>query len=460
MADSGRKALSGSDPEVFGEEQQDGVDFQTSYQHEKGHPPFGKTGQCGKAGEIVAQSGSDIADGGQGDTERLVHVEAHREEQAGTEDDQHQVEEQKAEQTGDDRLRHGFVVEHDRQDGIGVDVPLHFVETGFEREDDASDFDIARSGARHGSRAHEQHQQELYAVVPAAELLGGESGRGDDGNDMENAVADSPAWCLVLQEEQQQGQQEAAAADNDQVPPEFLVLPDFVKVTGEHPVHQDKAGAGQEHEHGDDRFDIGGIPVADAGVAGGESARGHGREGVTQGIEPVHGTEGQQYGFGQCQTEIDEPHEFGRLSQARAQLFIDRTGDFCGEKLETAEFDHRHDGQRQQDNAHAAQPLDDAAPEQDGVGQGLHILQDGGSGSGESGHGFEEGVGVAAEGTVQLERYRTEQRKQYPDQGDNDKALVFADIRPGFPTGQGQGQTGRKSVAGRPEKYVEVVFMI
>jgi hypothetical protein len=100
-------------------------------------------------------------------------------------------------------------------------------------------------------------------------------------------------------------------------------------------------GPPREHEKDGDAVEQGAVPIAEAGVMGGEAAGPDRRVRMADGVEQAHtpGPKGQGAGGGQG--EVDQPEGAGRFGDARRQLFV--LGDPRGLRpieLHTADAQH------------------------------------------------------------------------------------------------------------------------
>ena len=186
------------------------------------------------------------------------------------------------------------------------------------------------------------------------------------------------------------------------------------------------------------------VEVADAGVVGGEAAQRDGREAVADGVEHAHA--GQPVGGGarDGEREVDVPQGLGGLGDARRQLgVLDRTGDLGAVEQHAADPEHGQHGDGEDDDAHAAQPLQQLAVEQHGVRQGVEAVQHRGAGGGETGEGLEDGVG---EGNPQPrhgpERQRAEEAEPRPEQHHDEEAVAHPQLLAVAAERQPQGGAG------------------
>ena len=83
--------------------------------------------------------------------------------------------------------------------------------------------------------------------------------------------------------------QQGENKDGQQIPTQLLVAPNHIEATREQEMVHGEVDARHQHEDNTDTLDIVGMEIADAGLMRAEAARSNGREGMTHGIELVHG---------------------------------------------------------------------------------------------------------------------------------------------------------------------------
>ena len=144
-------------------------------------------------------------------------------------------------------------------------------------------------------------------------------------------------------------------------------------------------------EEGDDVLHYGSeIAVV---VMGGKSTRSSRGEAVVDTAEQVHtGTPHSQHAQ-HGDTDVYHPYPLGVGTEARMKLGLDRSGGFCSEHLHTTAHKRRQKGYREEYNTKSAKPLRERTPKQNAVRQDIDIVYYRGTGSGESRHRLEEGIG-------------------------------------------------------------------
>ena len=172
---------------------------------------------------------------------------------------------------------------------------------------------------------------------------------------------------------------------------------------------------GDEHEHHQHELDGWRVEVRDAGVVGRESAQRHGREGMADGIEPAMPqslSDTMQAAVMPAYTS----HSALAVSVMRGVSFASFTGPGVSARyicMPPTPSSGRM-ATRQHDDAHAAQPVQRAAPQVHRVAAACRARDDGGAGGRQAGHGLEVGIGEAQVRDRQHQRQRGRCRHQHP----------------------------------------------
>jgi len=142
-------------------------------------------------------------------------------------------------------------------------------------------------------------------------------------------------------------------------------------------------------------------------------------------VPAVHAQEIQTAGTGSGENHVDDPQALGRLGDARRDLgVLHWTRGFGLEHAAAAETQQRQDGNGENDDAKAADPVHESSPEVDRQGQLIKSGQDRRTGRREARNGLKVGVRPGQSVDVQIQGQRTESRQQHPDQGDQQEALA------------------------------------
>ena len=183
----------------------------------------------------------------------------------------------------------------------------------------------------------------------------------------------------------------------------------------------------EEHEDGGGPLDRG-IVADHTVVAGGESARRDGAQRVTDGVEKGHALEVQQGYLGDGQDDVCQPHVFGGVGDSRTKFLVTHAGHLSAIELHAAEAEHRQDSDGEDDDSHTSEPLHQRSPEEDRVGHGGHVADDGSAGGGEARHGLKPCVRQFRQRAAEPERKHAEERIDHPDGRHDDVPFAFTDV--------------------------------
>ena len=157
---------------------------------------------------------------------------------------------------------------------------------------------------------------------------------------------------------------------------------------------QAEIDARDNHEEDGDRLHRGTGEVAKARVVGRKAADGHGGEGMANGVEWRHSREPVRQSASQRDAEVNQPQRLCGFGDAWPELrILDRSRRLGAVKLHAAHSQHRQHGNRQHDDAHAPQPLQELPIEQNGARQFVEPGDDGRPRGREPGERLEGGVG-------------------------------------------------------------------
>ena len=205
------------------------------------------------------------------------------------------------------------------------------------------------------------------------------------------------------------------------IPPQGQGLaPEGLEVQGE-------VDAPQEHEDGHHHIDVNALVIADGGVLGGKAAGGQGAEGVAEGVQEIHTPQQQEDGFGHREGHINLPEDHGGVFEAGFELIHRRPRHLGLVELHAAHPQEGEDGQAQDDDAQTAQPVGQAAPEEDARGHDFHVLDNRGPGGGEARGGLEDAVHQVGQDPGEIKRQSPEDAGCHPPHGGDGHAFPVAD---------------------------------
>ena len=132
-------------------------------------------------------------------------------------------------------------------------------------------------------------------------------------------------------------------------------------------------------------------------------------------------------------------------------VFVD-AGDFGFEQLRAAHAQHGQDGDGQDDDAHAAQPVHHVPPEIERRGERVEAGHDGGAGGGQAADGFKESIGVADVGEIKVKGQGGDGGKTQPEEEHQCEAVARAQFAVVFARGRPDGgRTGQRGQCGSGE---------
>ena len=272
---------------------------------------------------------------------------------------------------------------------------------------------------------------------PEHKVRRGKAGGGDNGRHLEEGVAQAVPYVLIDGHDIY-GDQRGGARHQQQEEPGLVALECLLEAALEQQKVQTKVQGEEQREDGDDNFG-GGISVgAHAEIAVGEATGSGGGEGVDQGIIQGQTADSQQNHLGQGEGEVHLVEDLGGLGLLGHQLGKDRAGGLrLGEVVRT-HTQRGDDGGDQHQHAHAAQPVGKGAPEEDAVGQGLDVGENGGAGGGEAGGGLKHAVNKGVEITGKIEGQAAYYAGEQPQQTHRYKALPYVEVPLGGQKRQGK----------------------
>ena len=132
---------------------------------------------------------------------------------------------------------------------------------------------------------------------------------------------------------------------------------------------------GRGHREDQDRIDHRAVEIGHTGILGRESARGAGRHGVTQRVEPVHARQLEHRG--REDPDVDHQQNLHDNLRTVAVVVLGHRREFHVGEHHLAAAHRGQDHQREHHHAHTADPRRGHAPELQSARQGLDVVQDG-----------------------------------------------------------------------------------
>ena len=208
--------------------------------------------------------------------------------------------------------------------------------------------------------------------------------------------------------------------------PQLLVLENALELAQQQQVIQAEIHAEQEHENGHDVLQVRAV-VGHAAVADGKAAGAGGAERDAEAVEQRHAAEQQKADAQHGQQHVQAVQDQRRLAQVRRQLADARPGAFRAHQVHArarALARLRHDGEQEHEDAHAAEPVAEAAPVEVAARKRLHVAEDRGARRRKAGDNLKQRVDVVRGLPAEAEGQRAEQREHDPRDARGRKALL------------------------------------
>ncbi len=148
---------------------------------------------------------------------------------------------------------------------------------------------------------------------------------------------------------------------------------------------------------------------------------------MADGVEKAHAPQGQQDRFQGGEKGVDLPQDLGGVPDSRRELVGRRAGRLGLVELHAADPQKGQDRQGEDDDPHAPQPLNEAPPEQQPLGNPFDVREDRRTGGGEAGNRFEKGVRERGELAAHVKRQGPEEPHGDPPEGHDGHPFPLAD---------------------------------
>ena len=191
---------------------------------------------------------------------------------------------------------------------------------------------------------------------------------------------------------------------------------------------QVEVDAEQQHEHTDHDLKIRVVVGTHAQRLVAEAAGARRAEGVNERVKQWHTARAEHDRLDNGHGEIDGVEDFGAVAQFARDLAAGRAGDLSAHQVHGAAVRHGQHRHRKNKNAHTADPVGKAAPEQDTVAQRLNIGQNRGAGGRKARNHLKKGVHKGRDLAGDDKGKRTENRQQHPDQRHDGQTVAGVDL--------------------------------
>ena len=373
-------------------------------------------------GTDLGEAGSDVVEGtGHGRENGLEVVALKYCDRQDRQEEQQHVSGQIDAHAVDGAPVHGLSVHGDVRDGAGMQVFLDLAVNGLAHDHDSGDLHTAAGTAGAGAAEHDQDEQGPGVLRPLVKVRRRETGRRDDRADLESRVMEG----------QKERREHAPDVDRDRddrecddakISLQLTHLQHFTEFSPDDEEVRVKVDAEHDDEHRDDALHQRGVAGA-AVIANAESACSGTAEGDAESVKQGHSRDQQEDDLRHGDAEVDGVQYFGGVFHARDEFADRRARALRPHQVHVVAAGHGKDRQDEDDDAHSADPVREAAPEQARVAEGLDIRQDTGSGRRKAGYGLKKRVRKAGNVLCDHERDRSQDTDDDPAQSDNDKSF-------------------------------------
>ena len=304
---------------------------------------------------------------------------------------------------------------------LRVQGGLKLLGQGLGQNEEAAHLHAAAGTARTGTNEH-KHDQNLFGESrPQVKVAAGKAGGGDDGTHLKRGLPQRLAEAVV-HTINIGGDDAHCHRDDHKVAPHLLAGSSAAKLAHEQQEVGVEVDAEQDHEDGHDPLDVG-RKAAKAVVAEAKAAGARRTKGGEQCLEQGHSANQQEHQFQHGEGKIDAVQNFSGRLHLGHQLIHLRAGAFRLHQVDVGAAGQRQQREQEHQNAHAADPVGEAAPEQDAPGQVLHGGQDAGTGGGEAGNGLKHGIHRVGNAAREHKGHRAHHTDEQPAERRGGKAL-------------------------------------
>ena len=266
---------------------------------------------------------------------------------------------------------------------LRVQGGLKLLGQGLGQNEEAAHLHAAAGTAGAGTNEHEHDQNLFREGRPQVKIAAGKAGGGDDGAHLKSGLPQRLAKAVV--HTINIGGDDTHCHRNDhKVAPHLLAGSSAAELAHEQQEVGVEVDAEQDHEDGHDPLDVG-RKAGKAVVTEAETAGACRTKGGEQGFEQGHSAKQKEHQLQHGKGKVDAIQNFSGGLYLGHQLVHLRAGAFGLHQVDVGAAGQRQQREQKHQNAHAADPVGKAAPEQNTVGQPLHGGQDAGTGGGKAG---------------------------------------------------------------------------
>lgn len=374
---------------------------------------------------LEAERGAYVAGAAEGDGEGVGAVDA--------QDHHNEIDEEAHQHVGGEEGKEpqlvliggGDTIDAHGQDGAGVQDAAYLIAHHLPQHDKTNAFEAAAGGAGAAADEHAHGEDDPREMRPLPRIVVEDTGGGEEGDDLEEAGAQGAVDAIVAGAHEDEHNQRCTHENGAAVELELRVLQELAEaILEDGEVEQGEAGAAQEHEEDGGVVDGHAVEVARAGIMGGEASGGGDGHRVVDAVEEVHAFEVEADGADDGEEGVDAPDPVALCAQSGVHLDAHGACGLGREHLDATADERRDDGDGEEDDPQAADPLREAAPEEQGVGQAFYVVDERCAGGGEAGDGLEVGIGDGRDIAAEVEGEAAEEAEDDPHERHDEEGVA------------------------------------
>ena len=319
---------------------------------------------------------------------------------------------------------------------LRVQGGLELLGQGLTQNEETAHLDAAAGTAGAGANEHEHDQNLFREGRPQVKIAAGKAGGGDDGAHLKSGLPQRLAKAVV-HTINIRSDDTHCHDDDHKVAPHLLAGSSAAELAHEQQEVGVEVDAEQDHENGHDPLDVG-RKAGKAVVAEAEAAGTRRTKGSEHGFEQGHSANQQEHQLQHGKGKVDAVQDLSGGLHLRHKLVHLRAGAFGFHQVDVRAASQRQQREQKHQNTHAANPVGEAAPEQNAVGQPLHGGQDAGTGGGKAGDRLKQGIHGVRDAAGEHKGHRAHHRDEHPAQRGSRKAFAHIEhLTAGFDGVQG-----------------------
>ena len=324
---------------------------------------------------------------------------------------------------------------------LRVQGGLEFLSQGLTQNEETAHLDAAAGAAGASANEHEHDQNLFREGRPQVKIAAGKAGGGDDGAHLKSGLPQRLAKAVV--HTINIGSDDTHChCDDHKVAPHLLAGSSAAELAHEQQEVGVEVDTEQDHEDGHDPLDVG-RKAGKAVVTEAEATGTRRTKGGEHGFEQRHSANQQEHQLQHGKGKVDAVQDLSGGLYLRHKLVHLRAGAFGFHQVDMGAAGQRQQREQKHQNTHAADPVGEAAPEQNTVGQPLHGGQDAGTGGGKAGDCLKQSIHRVRDAAGEHKGHRANHRDEHPAQRGSRKALAHVEhLTAGFDGVQGVADAG------------------